>query len=274
MKNRIFAFLYHLGISALVVGVVLSIILLVWYPAPFFYTQGLSGIIILLVSVDLVLGPTLTFLVFKKGKSSLRFDLSVIALIQFTALFYGVYQTFTSRPVYVVYANDKFDVVSANEFLETYLKPVPSNSPYLQFSLTGPRWVGAILPQNTDKWLKEEIDFTDTFGAGLRIRPQYYVPFDAIKTTAINSGKPASQLKLDELNAQSIATINSSLKKNQALVTLDNIQKLQVWLNGFKLPLNKIILTPMKGFKNYAIVAMDKDSKEILGTISIDPWWH
>lgn len=273
--NQIFllrfkAFFVHLGLSALIVGIFLGLIIHFWYPPPFLYTQGLFNILLLLISVDLVLGPSLTFIVYNPTKSSLKFDLAFIALIQFSALFYGVYQTFISRPVYVVYSENKFEVVSANEYIDTFLKGISPNNIYMERSLTGPKWIGAKLPIDVDPKIKSEIEFTETFGAGLRVMPKYYTSIENIKDIILKAGKPASELKLSPEN---LSKINLSLKENQPKITINDLNKLNQWLDNYNLPRDKIILTPLKGFKNYAIVALDRKNGSILGTIELDPWW-
>ena len=260
MKNRLFALACHFGISAAVVSIVIGTIIWIWYPPPFFYTQGLFKILIVLVSVDLVLGPLLTFIVFKPGKKGLKFDFVVIALIQFSALFYGIYQTYTSRPVYVVYVKDRFEVVSQNEYIETYLKKAPPNSHYLNFSLTGPRWVGALLPKSTDRYEKEEIEFSETFGAGLRIMPKYYVEFEVVKSDALQSGIPA-----DEINYEKIGVITGPSSEDS--------KKVKDWISKLSLSPKKIALIPMNGYAKSGIVAMNKDTGLVIGTLSVKPWW-
>jgi len=55
--------------------------ILVWYPPPLFQLLGGFELLLLIVAVDIALGPLLTLVVFKSGKKRLKFDLSVIALL-------------------------------------------------------------------------------------------------------------------------------------------------------------------------------------------------
>jgi hypothetical protein len=75
-----------------------------WYPQPYFTVDGGWQGIRLVGAVDLVLGPFITFLIFNLNKSrrAILFDLAIIATIQFTVLAYGVYLTYSQRPVAVV----------------------------------------------------------------------------------------------------------------------------------------------------------------------------
>ena len=75
-----------------------------WYPEPYFSVDGGWAGIRLVGAVDLVLGPLITFLIFDLSKSrrAILFDLITIAVIQLAALSYGIYSTYTQRPVAVV----------------------------------------------------------------------------------------------------------------------------------------------------------------------------
>ena len=66
----------------MLVGGVVGIIYWSWYPEPTFGIVGVLPIMLLLIGVDLILGPLLTLIVYKHGKPGLKFDLSVIALVQ------------------------------------------------------------------------------------------------------------------------------------------------------------------------------------------------
>jgi hypothetical protein len=79
-----------------------------WYPEPYFTVDGgLQGFKLVGV-IDLVLGPLITFLIFdlRKSRREILFDLIIILVIQFGALGYGVYATYTQRPVAVIVIAD------------------------------------------------------------------------------------------------------------------------------------------------------------------------
>jgi len=98
----------HLFISLLIFLVILYLVLFDWYPEPFFTAQGGWQGIRLMAFVQLVLGPSLTFIVFdhlKQGKAII-FDLSVIAVLQASALVWGGYQVYAQRPIALVFWHD------------------------------------------------------------------------------------------------------------------------------------------------------------------------
>lgn len=116
--TKLKAFLIHLGISASIFFVILFFIVFYWYPQPFFTTDGGWQGIRIIAGVDMVLGPLLTLIVFKPGKPSLKFDMSVIVLIQIAALISGVWVVFKERPLAVVFADDKFRPVPYYQIIE------------------------------------------------------------------------------------------------------------------------------------------------------------
>jgi hypothetical protein len=71
----------HLSICALIGLSVLAMILLLWYPEPYFEAMGGKHLLMILLGVDVVLGPFITLIIFNPKKKSLKFDLAVIALV-------------------------------------------------------------------------------------------------------------------------------------------------------------------------------------------------
>ena len=102
------AFAVHLGISLVIFIVLLYLILFEWYPFPFFSTDGGLQGMRLVFFIDMVLGPILTFVVFRIGKHRLKFDLTVIAVMQFLALGWGVWTIRHEHPVAIVFTDDRY----------------------------------------------------------------------------------------------------------------------------------------------------------------------
>jgi len=106
-------FLAHLCISAIVIFIISLLCLFIWFPYPFIMIDGTWFAILLLASVDTVLGPFITLLVVnsKKLRKEIYSDLSVIILIQFIALSFGLYKIFQERIVALVHLNGAFHLV-------------------------------------------------------------------------------------------------------------------------------------------------------------------
>ena len=113
--NRYTAFSIHFALSLLVFLSLVAVMYFYWFPGDLFFMDGGWEGIKLVAMVDLVLGPFLTLLLFKRGKPSLVFDMSVIAGIQIAALAYGFYATYNQRIVAYVYADNQFNTLTSTE---------------------------------------------------------------------------------------------------------------------------------------------------------------
>ena len=87
-KSRLVAAGVHLGVSLVVAALAALLVFKVWYPYPYNEISGGRELFFLIVSVDVVLGPLLTFAVFNtaKRRRELALDISVIAVLQAAAL--------------------------------------------------------------------------------------------------------------------------------------------------------------------------------------------
>ena len=112
--NRYQAFAIHMAMSLVIFVVLLICITQYWYPGILFDTGNGWKAIALIVSIDLILGPLLTLIIFNPKKSSLKFDLWVIALVQIAALAYGTWTIHSSRPLAIAYVNRSFITFYAN----------------------------------------------------------------------------------------------------------------------------------------------------------------
>ena len=114
-----------------------------WYPGAYRLMAGGRELFVLVTTVDVVLGPLLTFAVFnlKKGWPHLRRDLAVIGVIQLAALGYGLHTVYEARPVAMVFEVDRFRVIIAADVHTTELpQALPA---YRSLSLDGPWLLGA-----------------------------------------------------------------------------------------------------------------------------------
>lgn len=102
------ATLIHLSLSIIVIGLFILTVLYIWYPQPFFAISGVIEPLKLLIIVDVIVGPLLTFIVYKKGKKNLKFDVSVIIIMQIVALIYGAFTIYSGRAGLLVVNNGQF----------------------------------------------------------------------------------------------------------------------------------------------------------------------
>lgn len=128
----------HVSISALLVGIALALMLLRWFPSPLFVTDGGGIGLKLLLLVDLVLGPLLTFVVFNPGKPRrlMVLDLSVIAVLQLGAYGYGLSNIHSVRVQAVAFHEGAFHAVTAQRYEDQSLpvdawQALGTQAPYL-----------------------------------------------------------------------------------------------------------------------------------------------
>lgn len=116
----------HLIISACVVTGFLLFAYFIWYAKIFVGISGALAPVKVLIIVDILLGPLLTFLIYKKGKEKLKTDLAVIVLLQVMAFSYGVYTLYLGKPALVVMKKDSFEIIIQKQ-VDSELKQTLSN---------------------------------------------------------------------------------------------------------------------------------------------------
>ena len=110
------AFALHFLVSLFVFLVLLFLMMRVWFPGELFYMDGGWQGMKIIAPIDLVLGPALTLILYRPWKKSLKFDMSVIVAIQIAALGYGVFSAYNQRTAAIVFAENRFETLSLNEF--------------------------------------------------------------------------------------------------------------------------------------------------------------
>jgi hypothetical protein len=238
----------HVALTFLVATTVFAIIYFVWYPGVLFESAGGRTLFVLIAFVDVTVGPLLTGIVFKPGKKSLVFDLAVIAVLQVAALAYGAWVLFESRPAYIVFTRDRFDLVRANE-----LNVLPGTNPvpnaYAKPPLGGPMRVGTRLPKDPDQQYR--LFISGAAGQDVQSYPQYYVSYDEVRDEVKAHAAPIARLR--SLNPQSTAVLDrivaESGKPEQAL--------------GF---------VPMRAGKTDLSVLVDKQKGDIVDIAALRPW--
>ncbi|MBL8244514.1 MAG: hypothetical protein JNL89_10000 [Rhodanobacteraceae bacterium] len=238
----------HLTFSILVAASVTAMILLVWYPGLYYKASGADHLFVVLMSVDVVVGPLLTLLLYRHGKPGLMFDLTTILVLQIAALVYGLSVIIGSRPVFLVGAIDRFVAVSANQIDPNDLPNNPA-SPYRQMSLTGPRLVGFELPEKVAE--RDQLLFDELAGKRAEMRPQLYRPYAEVSAALVQRAKPVDSLlrRPDPDGALARAWVEASARPGEQLV----------WL-------------PLQARKRDMVMMMDRQSGQPLGMLDIDPW--
>jgi hypothetical protein len=178
MSSRLKFFLSHLAISFVIAFFVIGIVFFVWYPYPLAKAAGVTQLFLMMLTIDVIIGPLLGLIVYKQGKKTLKMDLGVIILLQIAALCYGIYSIEQGRPVWLAYNVDNFQLIRKNEILEDGLqKALPQ---YQQTSWLKPQYVGVELAK--DIQTRNDDTFAEALG-GISIaqKPERYVPLDKVK---------------------------------------------------------------------------------------------
>jgi hypothetical protein len=206
--NRYQAAAIHLGVSTLLCGVVAAIVFFVWYPGVLALATGGIALFALIVAVDVTLGPLLTLIIFKSGKKSLRFDLTVIALIQVAALLYGAWTMFAGRPAFVVFSKDRFEIAQASDLERASLEMVKDRS--LLPGLTGPKWVEVLPAKDTDRRYRMMMDAAKG-GPDLHLFPDLYSPYGDATPRVIAAIQPLARLR--EFNPNDRARVDALIAR-------------------------------------------------------------
>ncbi|MEE9903564.1 MAG: TfpX/TfpZ family type IV pilin accessory protein [Acinetobacter haemolyticus] len=178
MSKRLKFFLSHLSISVMIALIVVGLVFFVWYPMPLAEAVRVTDIFLMLLVIDVIVGPILGWIVYKEGKKTLKMDLSIIILLQLSALFYGIYSIGQGRPVWLAYTIDRFEVVRNNEIIEDHIaQALPQ---YQQPSWFKPQFVGVAFAK--DSKTRSDDMFTEVLG-GISIaqKPERYVPLIKVK---------------------------------------------------------------------------------------------
>lgn len=238
----------HLSISVVVGFLVVALLFLVWYPQPYFDASGGQQLIIILLGVDLVLGPLLTLVLFKSGKKGMLFDLCMIGIVQASALIYGLHAIALARPAFIVAAVDRFNVVAANDLDPSDLAK-GTQPEYRSVSWTGPRLVAAHLPTDPEK--SAAVMTSGLAGKDIERLPEHYVPYEMEAQTLLARAKPVELLRKTSPDAG---------------VVLD------AWLKDHQAKEENVVWLPIMARRTSLTMILDAKSGELLGTLPIDPW--
>lgn len=193
----------HLLLSVTVVGGIALAAFLLWYPDGLHHVAGLDRLLLVMLGIDLTAGPLLTLIVYKAGKPSLRFDLSVIALAQLAFLAFGLHTLWQSRPVFLVGTPETFTVVFANEIDPNDLASAPRPE-WRRLSWNGPQLVGARMPDDPEQRRRVMEAFV-AGGAGIERSPRYYLPYEQVAEDVLaTASQPLDAMVIQPEDAEDV----------------------------------------------------------------------
>jgi len=247
LRGRLKASSLHFLFTLIVAASVAAIVFLLWYPWPYDEVSGGFSLFVLIVGVDIVLGPMITLVVFdvRKPRKELWRDMSVVVGLQLAALAYGAHTMYVARPVVLALEDDRFRAVIAASVVEQELTKAPESLRSL--SMTGPRLV------NTRPVTKEEkMDavFAAFGGADLGMRPGFWQEWGAPgRAQALKVGKPLVEL-LGRRQAQS-EVIHAAVHKTGK-------------------PIEQLIYIPLLARRTDWSVLLDKSTGDPVGFVAVD----
>lgn len=246
MPARVRAFVVHLMVSIFIALCSMLVVFKMWYPAPLHIAVGVTHIFLLVLMVDVVIGPLLTLLVYKVGKKTLIFDLTVIVLLQASALCYGLYAVAEGRPAWLVFSADRFDLVRVLDIddrkseVDGAIEDEYRGAPWL-----GPRWVAAVNP--LDEELRNELVFESVFaGVDLPQRPDLYVPLST----------QTSEMKTRLLELSELSQFNNAEQVESVLALWPQAD---AWL-------------PMMANVKPMVVLLESETAEVIAVVDLRPW--
>lgn len=245
IKTKLKAFFVHFLLSLILVVLIGFNIIYFWFPLEYLNLTEFKEISILIISVDLVLGPLLTFVIFQPNKKSIYFDLSVIALFQILAFTYGTYTLFQIHPVYLTFSGNSFSLISAKDVN-------PENSKYNEYKiskLSSMNLAYAEMPTDLTNLLNVIVGNKTKGNKNLEQRTEFYKPYS----------KHINDILKNTLDASLIFS-NKKINKN-ALKFLSKHKNI-----------DNFSFLPLRGVTKNAILALDKKSAQPIEIIDIDPW--
>jgi len=156
--------------------------------------SGGTELFLLVIGVDLTIGPFITLIIFNNNKlsSELLRDVAIVIALQLGALGYGLYMVITSRPVVLALEEDRFRVVSAHD---VYMQELPlANKELRSLSLTGPRLVRSRPVSKDPKSRSDDLKIA-LKGYDVGARPSLWSEWDeTARKEALGHARPVSAL--------------------------------------------------------------------------------
>lgn len=193
INERLKASGIHFVFSVIISTVIALLVFGFWYPEPYREISGGKELFLLIVFVDVAMGPLITFAIFdlRKPRQDLVRDIGIVVILQIFALSYGLWTIAIARPVYLVFEIDRFRVVHVIDIPMEDLDKAPPNLRSLPY--TGPRLLGL----RKFKDVQEEASYTLAAlgGASLSSRPELWQSYEETRKDVLTAAKPIDILK-------------------------------------------------------------------------------
>lgn len=236
------------GLLSLAVALMSAVLVYkLWYPMPYREMLGVGSIFILILVVDVVCGPLITFVLAspRKSRREMALDLGLVGVIQAVALVYGLHAVWTGRPAVLAFENDRLTVVSANEVDHANLVHAPQGLHVLPFS--GVLQVANRKPKdNSEFFTSIELSLA---GLSPAMRPAWWEPM-------------ATQVDQMQARAKPLAELIAQ-HPDQAVV-------LETAASRAGYPVGTLTYLPLTSSKTNDWVALLNSSMEMVGYAPVD----
>jgi hypothetical protein len=248
MRFRLKAFGLHLLASAAALTLILGILYFGWYRWPGWYLTDVKTVVFVLIGVDVVLGPTLTFIIAnnKKPRRELTRDIGIIVAVQLCALIYGAAQLWSGRPLYYAYSEGVLQLVQAYDINAAEAARARRENPQFAphwYSL--PRWIWAPLPEDP-KVRDEIVAAAVTGGDDVIAMPRYFKSWE--------QGLPELRTKLKKVD-------------NVAYFAPPEKKTLKERLQAAGLPIDQLNAMPLTGRGHPVLAVFDPASAKIISIV-------
>ncbi len=237
----------HLGISLAIALLAALLVFGLWYPYPYRETSGGRELFLIVVAVDVILGPLITLAVFnlRKPRSELVRDLAIVGLIQLAALGYGLWTVFVARPVHLVFEYDRFRVVHAVDVPQEMLDQGPADVQALP--VTGPTLLA--LREFRDGQEKADATLAALQGMVLSARPDLWQPYAQARERVLQAARPLADLR--QRFGDQKALIDAQVK-------------------GTGQTADTLVYLPLVARKTFWTVLLDARTAEVRGFVPLD----
>ena len=245
--TRARVFRIRLAATAFVLLLAFVPVRLLWFPGGYFGISGVLKLILVLVAVNLVIGPGLSTIVFKPGKPGLRFDLIVIAIVELIVLAWAMTEIHDRRPAFTVFAVDRFEVVTR---MDVELAPL-DDSRLAMRPAHAPRLIYAELPSDPEV-MSQLIDDTVFLGRkDIDRRPEFWRPY-----------------------AQGIARLKAAAKPLAGFLLPGDRRAIPVqrWLARHDEKVSDYVYLPIRAKGGDGIMIVHADIGYPVGVLAVDPW--
>jgi len=228
-------------------GVVAGLIIFAWYPHPFLQFNESKKFSLLLIGFAGIIGPFLTWVVYKDHKPKFIFDVVVIVLIQIAAIGWATSKLYHDRPYFMVFTLDRFELLTHNE-VDAGQVPDPG---FLDKPFGGVIALYATMPTDPQVYSNLVRETVMEGKPDLQYRPQYWSHYEEKQYVAVLASRPLEFLRSNRPEATQ--AINKWVRENGG-----NISR-------FK-------FVPVTGRAGEFSAILEAGNGKLVELMAIDPW--